>query len=139
MITKTKAAPKKRKPLARVLAEITDAQSAAAVLGIPESQVTYMLRTCDARRQAYYGFQWPESGLVICPDWKKTAACGNGLHGLLHGDGDNSLLNWNEDATWLVVAIDRSEFVEIERKVKVPRGVVETCPYRSVYRGECLK
>lgn len=134
-MTLTKARKSAKKKARRITAtapvSVLAPDSPAALLGIPESQVTYMLRTCDADRRAYHSFQWPESGLVICPDWRATKACGNGLHGLLHGDGDNSLLNWNDDALWLVVAIDRTSVVEIERKVKVPRGVVVFCGKRG--------
>jgi hypothetical protein len=51
--------------------------------------------------------------------------CGGGLHGLLDGCGDGSLLSWDEGAKWLVVEVD--EWVEIGRKVKAPRGRVVFC------------
>ena len=64
-----------------------------------------MLRTCAADGSSYGGFKWPKSGPVTCPDWKPEAACGHGLHGLLWGAGDGSLLDWPESAAWLVVRI----------------------------------
>jgi hypothetical protein len=84
-----------------------------------------MLRTCNADGTSYGGFQWPKSGPVKCPDWKKRAECGNGLHGLLWGEGNGSLLNWSEGAAWLVVRIKESDAVQIGDKIKVPSGVVE--------------
>ena len=87
--------------------------------------VTYLLRTCRADGTSYNGFKWPKKGKVVAPDWKPTPACGNGLHGLLLGQGDASLLNWHADAIWQVVKVKASEVVEIPPgKVKVPRGVV---------------
>ena len=67
-------------------------------------------------------FKWPESGLVSAPDWDPKPECGNGLHGLLWGEGDGSLLNWDKDAKWLVVEIE--EYVDIQGKVKFPSGNV---------------
>jgi hypothetical protein len=46
------------------------------------------------------------------------------LHGLLSGEGDGSLLNNAEAAKWMVIAAVRSEVVQIDRKVKVPRAYV---------------
>jgi len=84
-----------------------------------------MLRTCNADGKSYGGFQWPKSGSVKCDDWNPQAECGNGLHGLLWGAGDGSLLDWSEDAAWLVVRIKESDAVQIGGKIKVPTGVVE--------------
>jgi hypothetical protein len=84
-----------------------------------------MLRTCNADGTSYGGFRWPRSGPVTCSDWNPEAKCGNGLHGLLWGEGDGSALNWSEDAAWLVVRIIQAEAVEIGQKIKVPSGVVE--------------
>lgn len=58
----------------------------------------YMLRTCAADMTAHGGFVWPKEGEVCAPDWRPDARCGNGLHGLLWGEGDGSLLNWSADA-----------------------------------------
>ena len=43
--------------------------------------------------------------------------CGNGLHGLLWGEGDGTLLNWAPDARWLVVEVDASTIVALSGKV----------------------
>jgi hypothetical protein len=90
-----------------------------------KAAVAYMLRTCNADMIAHNGFKWPESGPVECTDWDPKPQCGNGLHGLLNGEGEGLLLNWDHAAKWLVVEVLASEVVAIDNaKVKVPRGVV---------------
>ncbi len=91
----------------------------------------YLLRTTDADGRSHGGFQWPESGPVSAPDWLPTAKCGNGLHGLLDGVGDAGLLNWAPDARWLVVTVDEADIVDLDGKVKVPRGKVIHCGDRA--------
>jgi hypothetical protein len=86
-----------------------------------------VLRTCASDLTSYNGFQWPESGAVEAPDWKSRAGCGNGLHGLLWGIGDGSLLSWDADARWLVVDVLAADVVEIGAKVKFPRCEVVFC------------
>ena len=81
-----------------------------------------ILRTCCSNMTSRDDFKWPESGLVSAPDWDPKPKCGNGLHGLLWGEGDGSLLNWDENAKWLVVEIE--EYVDIQGKVKFPSGNV---------------
>ena len=81
-----------------------------------------ILRTCNSDMTSYNNFKWPESGLVSAPDWEPKPECGNGLHGLLWGEGDGSFLNWREDAKWLVVEIE--EYVDLQGKVKFPSGNV---------------
>jgi hypothetical protein len=68
------------------------------------------------------GFIWPVSGPVECPDWDPIVECGYGLHGLLMGVGAAKLLDWSAEARWLVVEIE--EFVDLDDKVKFPRGIV---------------
>ena len=88
----------------------------------PKSFKAYMMRTCSSDMTSYGGFKWPSSGEVIAHDWKNTTECGNGLHGLLWGEGDGSLLNWSEDAKWLVCGID--SWVELYGKVKSEKATV---------------
>ena len=88
------------------------------------SEIVYLLRTCDKDLKSYKGFQWPSSGLVSAPDWDPKPECGNGLHGLLSGEGEGSLLNNEDAAKWMVIAAVKSEVVQIDRKVKVPRAYV---------------
>ena len=90
-----------------------------------------MLRTCDAEMRAHGGFVWPREGLVEAPDWSERAECGFGLHGLLWGRGDYSLLSHDDKAVWLAVEIVRSEVVDLNGKVKVPRGWVRVAGTRA--------
>jgi hypothetical protein len=72
-------------------------------------------------------FRWPKRGRVEAPDWKPTVECGNGLHGLLWGEGDGTLLNWSDDAVWQVVGLTADELaatVDLGGKVKFPSGTV---------------
>ena len=106
------------------------AASASATTPVPvppPAAIALVLRTCDANRQGHGGFQWPESGPVAAPDWSPAAVCGRGLHGLLHGEGVGSMLNWEPTAQWLVVEVDASSVVQLDGKVKFPRGVVVHC------------
>jgi hypothetical protein len=60
----------------------------------------------NENNQSRNNFQWPLKGKVKCPDFEPTAECGHGLHGLLWGQGDSCLLNWDADAKWCVVEVD---------------------------------
>ena len=90
----------------------------------------YALRTCNADMTSYDGFVWPESGPVEAPDWNPKPECGGGLHGLLMGDGDGDLLNWSDDAKWIVVKII-GEHVDLGGAVKFRRGHVVHCGARK--------
>ena len=76
------------------------------------------LRTTDAQGRAYGGFQWPlEVGATVtAPDWKPTAECGNGLHGLLNGLGDSSHLSFYSDAIWWIV--EAADAIDLQGKHK---------------------
>ena len=80
-----------------------------------------VIRTANKDRRSHGGFQWPESGIVECPDWKPTQSCGNGLHGLIDGVGNYALLSTEHDAVWQILRVVRSECIEIDGKVKFPR------------------
>ncbi len=97
-----------------------------------KADYVYVLRTCNADLTSHGGFQWPEKGAVNCPDWNPTPCCGNGLHGLLWGEGNGCLLDWSEEARWLVVRVLADEIVKIDNgeKVKFPRGEVVFCGER---------
>jgi hypothetical protein len=86
-----------------------------------------VMRTCAADMSSSRGFVWPESGPVACSDWSPVAECGNGLHGLLWGAGDGSLLDWSSDAKWLIVSVDADCVVDLRGKVKFPAGEVVHC------------
>ena len=82
----------------------------------------YILRTCNADMSSRNGFVWPREGVAECPDWKPTKECGNGLHGALWGEGDGSLLDWSNNAVWIVAGVD--EWIDLDGKVKFPRADV---------------
>ena len=96
---------------------------------LPEGHVL-CLRTNDTNNQSRDGFQWPESGECVAPDWSSSPICGYGLHGLLWGTGDSSLLNWSDDAKWLVVEVSADSVVDLSDKVKFPRCKVVYCGNR---------
>ena len=83
-----------------------------------------VLRACNADGTSYNGFRWPTSGPVEAPDWKPTKKCGNGLHGLLWGVGDYSLVPRETGSRYLVVEVDAADVIDLGGKVKFPRGVV---------------
>ena len=93
----------------------------------PEPARVLLLRTCDADGRSYGGFKWPLTvgAKVVAPDWDARQQCGNGLHGLLWGEGDGGLLSWASDAAWLVVSADASDVVNLSGNVKVPAARVE--------------
>jgi len=101
-------------------------------MALRRSIYTYLLRTCDPNGESYGGFKWPlkKGAIVKAPDWSPKKQCGNGLHGLLMGEGAGELLNWEPDAKWLVVRVRRAQVVTIDNeKVKVPSASI-------VYVGE---
>lgn len=89
------------------------------------------LRSCNRDMTSHNGFTWPKKGPVKCDDWKPTAECGNGLHGLLWGVGHGGLLSNERSSKWLVVKVLASEIVDIQDKVKFPRGEVVFCGSRD--------
>jgi hypothetical protein len=99
---------------------------------VGEKSVGFMLRTCDAKLQGHGGFQWPKLGGVSAPDWKKSAHCGNGLHGLLWGEGGIGYLSTEADAVWMVCAVWIEDVVDIGGdKIKAPRAWVVFCGARD--------
>jgi hypothetical protein len=86
-----------------------------------------ILRTCGVDMKSYGGFVWPESGPVEAVDWDQKPKCGSGLHGLLWGEGDLSLLG-DEPKKWQVVKVNPSEgMVDLGGKVKFKKGEVVHC------------
>ena len=77
-----------------------------------------VLRACNADGTSYNGFRWPTSGPVEAPDWKPTKKCGNGLHGLLWGVGDYSLVPREIGSRYLVVEVDAADVIDLGGKVK---------------------
>ena len=125
-------AKKKRKktPAHRPRSTAKKAKTAKAISAEPSKVL--VLRTCPpdmvargSHEGVTWAFQWPRSGPVECPDWDPTPKCGHGLHGLLWGDGDWSLLQEKDDSVWLVVEVDSADLVKIDSsKVKFRRGIV---------------
>ena len=61
------------------------------------------LRTCSASFTSYNNFQWPnEVGAIVqAPDWSPNPEHGHGLHGLLNGGEDSSLLSSDDESVQL--------------------------------------
>lgn len=86
-----------------------------------------IMRTCDKNMRSHGGFQWPQSGPVVAPDWQPTEECGNGLHGFLWGEGNGELADWSETAIWLVAKVDAATVIDLDGKVKFPSADVVYC------------
>ena len=99
----------------------------------------YVLRTCASDMTSHGGFKWPESGPVEAPDWDPKPECGNGLHGLLWGEGHGALLDWSPSARWLVIKVPGSDIVDLDGKVKFPRGEVVFCGDRKGATDEIIR
>src|SRR5882724_9220378 len=80
---------------------------------LPAGEKVYLLRTSNKDNLAHNNFLWPSTGFVEAPDWRPTAECGNGLHGLLGGLGDPTLLSSAPDALWTVFEALASEVIAI--------------------------
>jgi len=89
-----------------------------------------VLRTCSANMVSHKGFRWPQKGAVKAPDWRPVAECGNGLHGLLWGEGEGAHLDYSLTAKWLVVEVPAKSIVDLKGKVKFPAGKVVYCGTR---------
>jgi hypothetical protein len=87
------------------------------------------LRTCRPDLTSHGGYQWKTEGVNIAKDWNPEPECGGGLHGLLNGQGDASLLDWSPDAIWIVAKPGRQLVDIYSAKVKCQRATV-------VYHGD---
>ena len=84
-----------------------------------------VLRSCKADGSSHNGWKYPltEGAIVEAPDWNTAPKCGGGFHGLPFGDGDQTLLCWDQDAWWQVFEVDAGDVVKIDdAKVKFRRG-----------------
>ena len=82
-----------------------------------------ILRKCNydglSSRNFYYG---NFSDIVTATDLNPEPICGNGLHGLLEGNGDWLLLNGNN---WLVIEANKEDIVKIDKnKCKFRTGKI---------------
>lgn len=95
---------------------------------LPEGH-TLVLRSCRADHSSHSGFVWPASGPVEAPDWRPTASCGNGLHGLTLGQNNPGI--WYDHGLSLIVDVLETDLIPLEGgvKCKFPRGTV-------VYSGD---
>ena len=94
----------------------------------PTAKKVLVLRSNNADLTSSHGFTWPASGPVEAPDWSPEPKCGGGLHGLLWGIGDYSLTATHDaTAKWLVVEVAEADVVQLDGKVKFPRGNVVYC------------
>jgi hypothetical protein len=94
-----------------------------------------VLRNCKADLTSHSGFTYPEKGPVEAPDWNSRPECGGGLHGLIWGEGNWSLLRPDFDAKWQVIEVEDSpeNIVRIDaEKIKFHRGEV-------IFTGEMSK
>ena len=96
-----------------------------------KKETVLVLKSINADLTSYNGFKWKEKGIVKCKDFKDTKECGNGLHGFLWGEGDGSLANWNKDAKWLVLKVDKDSIIDLDGKVKFPSCNVVFCGNRK--------
>jgi hypothetical protein len=98
-----------------------------------------ILRTCKADMTSRGGFKWPRRGKVEAPDWNPTGECGNGLHGLLWGEGGGYLLDWSDGAVWVVARVDVGDVINLGDKVKFPRATVIYAGDRKTATDRILK
>ena len=80
-----------------------------------------VLRTVGANWRSRDGFRWHKTVPTIAPDWDPDPArgCGGGLHGLLWGCGEASLLSGASDAVWLVVEVDPADVANPDQPNKI--------------------
>jgi hypothetical protein len=128
-MTKRAKQTAKKKPVLK--AEPKTGRITTAAGAVVAASPVLVLRTCAADLTSHGGFQWPADGPVSAPDWKPNAECGNGLHGLLWGEGAGSLLSWDPTAKWLVVEVQADLVIDLGGKVKFPHGVVLHCGTRE--------
>jgi hypothetical protein len=103
----------------------TDQSKNGAGDGMTRAKILF-LKTVDQDGNAYGGFRWPlkVGAVVTAPDFTASAQCGTGLHGLPWGEGDGSLLNWSDDAKWIVFSAPVSECVLFDRKGKCKTATI---------------
>lgn len=80
-----------------------------------------VLRTVAADWTSRDGFKWRRRGETVAPDWDPDPGrdCGGGLHGLLWGCGDATLLSGASDAVWMVVAVRPDDVANPDASDKV--------------------
>ncbi len=91
---------------------------------VPTPGRALLLRTCQPGGVAWGGFVWPQEGFVGAPDWSSSPTPGDGLHGLMWGAGAGVLLDWRDEAVWVVAEVDEASAIDLGGKVKVPSACV---------------
>ncbi len=91
-----------------------------------------VLRTCNADMSSAHDpkFVYPKAGPVEAKDWDPNPDrdCGGGLHGLLWGNGDWSLLSNGHDAVWMIVSVNPDDgLVTSASKCRFRKGEVIYC------------
>ncbi len=90
-------------------------------------ETVLILKVVREDMTSHDGFVWPKEGVVRPTTWDQNAACGNGLHGWLAGEGTyrHSFM----DGTWIVFRANKSDVVSLDGgdKVKAREGVVLYC------------
>ena len=72
-----------------------------------------ILRKCQENGRSQNNFYYGKTDdIVTCPDWNPEPKCGNGLHGLLEGNGNWLLL---EGSDWFVIEAKTEDIVEIDK------------------------
>ena len=93
-----------------------------------QKETSLVLRVCKPDFTSRGGFVWPSSvgASVSAPDWDDEAACGNGLHGWLYGQGDHDCVAYHSlpGSKWLVLEVCTSDIVLLDEKCKFPKAVV---------------
>ena len=90
-------------------------------------ETVLVMRSVSAGMVSRNGFRWPTEGPVECDDWSPVAECGQGLHGLLWGAGDASLMSYATGTQYLAVRVLSADTVNLGGKAKFQRGIVERC------------
>jgi hypothetical protein len=89
-----------------------------------KSSISYVICNCQADFTSWFdnNFRWPALGEVVCPDFDTTETFRNGLLGHLNGCGGG--LTWHAQDQWLLVAVPSDTIIDLESKVKFPKGEV---------------
>ena len=99
------------------------------ILSMTTQSHVLVLRTSNHNGKAHGGFQWPTTGIVEAPDFINSTDCGNGLHGIVWPNNDFSNIINYDNPLWQVVKVLQSDIIQLNGKVKFPRGEV-------VYSGD---
>ena len=97
----------------------------------PKKGNVLILKVLPADLKARGGFQWPESGYVVAPDWEPSNECRKGLHGWLWGAGNTDVVSETvlngEDSKWLIMERSADGIVDLQGKVKFQDCEVRFC------------